>query len=192
MIKALWHNLVSIFKDRLQILAIIILVFGVLVRLLPHPPNFAPIAAIAIFAGTYLDKRLALWLPVLAMLISDLFLGFYFWPVMVSVYACFMISGLIGIWIRKKKAPNTVIFGTLASSFIFFFVTNFMVFIATPFYPKTLAGFSQCFLMAIPFFRNTLLGDLFYVGLFFGVYELVFYLVRKRKTALSLEKIKDN
>jgi len=173
--------LASIFKNKLQIVALLILVFGIFARLLPHPANFAPIAAIALFAGTYLDRRYALWLPVIAMFVSDLFIGFYSWPIMVSVYACFMVSGLIGLWIRKRKNVVFVGFGTIASSVIFFLVTNFMVFLATPLYEKSFLGLTTCFYMAIPFFRNTLLGDLFYVTLFFGAYELVFYLVRKRK-----------
>lgn len=181
----------SIFKDKLQIVALIILIFGVASRLLPHPPNFAPIAASALFAGVYLDRRLALWLPVVIMLISDLFLGFYAWPVMVSVYACFMISGLIGIWIKRRKTLNSVIFGTISSSIIFFIITNFMVWIATPLYQKSLAGLITCFVAAIPFFRNTLFGDIFYVAVFFGAYELVYYIMRKRKLAFSLDKIKD-
>lgn len=191
MIKELWHNLASIFKDKLQIIVLIILIFGVTARLFPHPPNFAPIAAIALFSGRYLDRRLALVVPVMAMFVSDLFLGFYSWPIMVSVYGCFMVSGLLGFWIRKRKSLNSVIYGTLSSSIIFFIVTNFMVWLATPLYQKTFSGLATCFVMAMPFFRNTLLGDIFYVAIFFGAYELVYYLVRKRKLAFSLEKIKD-
>lgn len=148
---------------------------GVVLRFLPHAPNFAPIAALALFSGVYLPKKLALIIPVAAMLISDFFLGFYEPAVGVAVYGCFIFSVFLGLVIKKHKKWYTILGGSLAGSVVFFLVTNFAVWAFTPWYAKTLFGFHQCYLMAWPFFRNTLLGDLFYMGVFFGLYELAIF-----------------
>lgn len=149
-------------------------VFGAAVlRLLPHPPNFAPIAAIALFGGVYLSRKFALGIPLLAMLLSDIFIGFYEPLLMISVYGSFVLCGLIGLWLKKRKKWYTVLGGSVAGAILFFIITNFSVWAFTPWYTKTLAGLIQCYAMALPFFRNTLLGDLFYVIVFFGAYELV-------------------
>jgi hypothetical protein len=107
------------------------------------------------------------------MLISDIFIGFYEPLLMISVYGSFVLCGLIGLWLKKRKKWYTVTGGSVLGSVLFFIITNFAVWAFTPWYEKTLAGLIQCYTMALPFFRNTLLGDLFYVGVFFGVYELV-------------------
>lgn len=149
------------------------ILLGVILRLLPHPPNFAPIAGLALFGGTYLDKKNALLVPLLAMFFSDVYLGFAPIWVTFSVYLSFFLIGLIGLWLKNHKKLPFVAGASLAGSILFFIVTNFVVWAATPWYPKNWAGISECFLLAIPFFRNTLLGDLFYVSVFFGAYELV-------------------
>lgn len=155
-------------------------------RLLPHPANFAPIAALALFGGTYLNKKYALGIPLLAVLVSDYFIGFYEPWVMFSVYLSFLLIGLIGLWLKKHKKLSYIFGATLLGSILFFILTNFAVWAATPWYPKSLAGLSECYLLALPFFRNTILGDLFYVGTMFGLYELVLYAVRK-KTASAVK-----
>jgi hypothetical protein len=146
-------------------------------RLLPHLPNFTPIAGLALFGGAYLNRRYAIILPVVAMFISDIFIGFYSPVVMLSVYGSFVLTGLIGLWLARRKSATNVIFAAASSSVLFFLVTNFAVWFA--WYPKNLAGLISCYTLAIPFFRNTLLGDLFYTGVFFGGYELVLRLVKK-------------
>lgn len=148
-----------------------IVILAALMRLVPHPVNVAPIAAMALFGGAYLDKRYAIVLPLAAMFVSDLFLGFH--ASMPMVYASFIISGLIGMWLKKHKSVPTLLIASVASSLIFFLLTNFNYWYATALYPKTIAGFFESYVMALPFFRNTLLGDLFYTGLFFGGYEAI-------------------
>lgn len=147
-------------------------------RLIPHAPNIAPIGALMLFGGTYLPKRI-FWLPILALLISDYFIGFYGMD-MFYVYGSFLITGLIGLWIRNHKHPRFILGGALFSSILFFLITNFGVW-APPnkWYPHTLDGLIQSYTMAIPFFRNSLIGDLGYTIILFGGYELVQIFSRK-------------
>jgi len=140
-------------------------------RLIPHYPNFTAVGAIALFGGTYLpNKKLAFIVPFVAMLLTDLIIGFH--PTMWAVYLSFGLIVLIGLQISKNKKVTNILFATISSSLLFFIITNFAQWLSDPFYAKTSAGLVQCFTMAIPFFGYTALGDLFYVGLLFGVYEL--------------------
>ena len=157
-------------------MAFFFILTGVILRLLPHLPNFAPIAAMALFGGTYLNRRYALVVPLIALLIGDIFIGFYSPWIMLSVYGSFALIGLIGIWLKNHKNVPNVIGGTLMGSIIFFLVTNFACWVIPhSFYPHTWQGLMQSFIMGLPFFRNTLMGDLFYVGAMFGLYELVLW-----------------
>ena len=152
------------------ITAVLLILFAALSRLIPHPMNFAPITAIALFSGTYLNKKYAFIIPIIAMLLSDAVIGFH--SSMVWVYGSFVIIALIGIWLKSHKRIGYVIGTTLASSIIFFVITNFGVW-TSGYYGHTLNGLTECYVMAIPFFRNSVAGDLFYVALMFGIYELV-------------------
>ncbi len=163
------------------IIAITFVLIGVSLRLLPHPPNFAPIAAIALFGGVYLSRKTAFILPMAAMVISDIFLsGYYHLPVMISVYGCFLLMVALGIYLKKHKKWYTIGGSAILSAIIFFVVTNFAVWVFTFWYPRTFSGLIQCYIMAIPFFKNTLLGNLFYVTAFFGTYEIAEVWIRKR------------
>ncbi len=168
------------------IISIILITIGVACRLLPHWWNFAPVAAIALFAGAYLGRRYAIILPLVAMLVGDLFIGFYELPLIIAVYASFVVIGLVGIMIGKYKSLETVIAGSIFSSGLFFLVTNFAVWQFSPWYAKTFTGLAQTYLVALPFLRNTFLSDLFYVSILFGSYELVSLLVARKKLALNL------
>lgn len=140
-------------------------------RLLPHPPNFAPITAIALFAGAYFsDRRAAFAVPAAALLVSDLFLGFY--GLMPVVYASFGLAVLIGFWLRGRCTAVNVTGGTLAASVLFFLASNFGVWAFGSLYPKTVEGLAACYLAAIPFFRNALLGDALYVAVLFGSFAV--------------------
>lgn len=168
-------------KKIISWLAIVFIVFGATLRFAPHFPNFTPIAAMALFGGVYLNKKYALVLPILAMLISDYFIGLYDIKLMAGVYLSFILVGLIGLFIKKHKNIGTIIGGTLLGSVLFFVITNFAVWIFYNWYPHTLTGLGQCFAMAIPFFRGTLMGDLFYVAILFGTYELAMSWVGRKK-----------
>ena len=153
---------------------------GALLRLIPHIPNFAPIGAIALFGGVYLNKKQAILIPLIAMLAADIIIGFASFWVTFSVYFSFILISLIGLWLKNhKKIPN-IIGASLSGSVLFFIITNFAVWSTTLWYSKTYQGLIQCYMMAVPFFKNTILGDLFYVGAMFGVYELVKYLSRRK------------
>lgn len=156
---------------------------AVLLRVLRHydiinlPPNFAPIAGMALFSGTYfLDRKQALIVPIIAMLISDAFIGFYNPLIMLSVYLCFGFAVLIGFYIKNNKNLTNIIGGSLLSSIVFYLITNYAVWGFGSWYPFTFSGLMQSYIMAIPFFKWTLLGDLFYVTMLFGCYELIFLL----------------
>mgnify|MGYP001559575258 CR=1 FL=1 len=155
----------------------LIIVFAVLLRIVPHAPNFAPIAAMALFGGAYLNKKYALIVPLIAMFLSDIFLGFH--SAMPYVYGSFLLIGLMGIWLSKHKNLKNVLLATFFSSILFFLITNFGVWLGGNLYSKDLPGFIKCYILALPFFRNTILGDLFYVGLFFGSYELAAKILKK-------------
>ena len=146
---------------------------GVVARIFPHPANFAPIGSMALFGGAYMTKRQALTIPIMAMILSDVFIRFDSLPMRISVYGSFLIAVLIGFWIKKHKNAGSLIAASLFSSIIFFLITNFSVWAFGSLYPKTSFGLIESFTLAIPFFRNTILGDLFYSGIFFGGYELV-------------------
>lgn len=161
-------------------MAYFLIIAAVILRLLPHLPNFAPITAIALFGGTYLNKKTAILAPILAMLISDYFIGFYSLPIMASVYLSFAISGLLGLWLRRRKNVANIAGTTLFASAQFFLTTNFAVWAFGTMYPPTAAGLLASYVNAIPFFRNTVLGDFFYVGVFFGIFELVRSLLKQK------------
>ena len=160
--------------------ALILILIGVVLRLVPHAPNFTPIAAIALFGGVYFSRKTALVLPVAAMLVSDIFIGFYDFKIMVAVYGSFLFSVLLGFWIKKHKKWQTIAGGAVLSAVLFFIITNFAVWAFSPWYAKTFFGLIQSYVMALPFFKNSLLGDIFYVSAFFGAYELVSVWVKQK------------
>ncbi|MEK7510388.1 MAG: DUF6580 family putative transport protein [Patescibacteria group bacterium] len=144
-------------------------------RFLPHPPNFVSIGALSFFVGVYAVKvsRWYLLIPLVVMVVSDMFLGLYDWKIMAVVYMSFLATGLIGFLVARKRNLCTVILGSLGGALLFYLTTNFAVWAFSGMYPLTPAGLLTSYAMALPFFRNTILGDLFYTGLFFGLYESI-------------------
>jgi hypothetical protein len=155
---------------RYTLLAIALILGAVFSRFIPHMPNFTPIAAIALAGGVYLDKRFALLVPLAALLVSDYFIGFY--SEVVWVYSSFLAIGVIGLWVRNHKNLYTVAGATFTGSVLFFVVTNFGVWAQSGWYPKNVEGLVACYTAAIPFFRNSLFGDLVYTAVLFGILEL--------------------
>lgn len=160
-----------------------IIIAAALMRLVPHPANFAPVAAMALFGGAYLPKKYALALPLLAMVISDVFLGFH--STIVWVYSSYVLIGILGMRLRNNVHASAVFFTTLSSSLLFYLITNFGVWMTTEMYAKTWEGLLQCYVMGLPFLRNTLLGDGFYTALFFGGYYLFNRIISYRFTFSS-------
>jgi hypothetical protein len=140
-------------------------------RLAPHPPNFSPIDAMALFSGAYLGRRaLAFVAPLAALLLSDVALGFY--RGMEFVYASVALIVLIGWVVGSRRTPVRMGFAAVAGAVSFFLITNLGMWLFSGFYPLTPAGLSACYIAAIPFFQNTLAGDLFYAALLFGGFAL--------------------
>jgi len=163
---------------------ILIILLAAFSRLIPHLPNFTPIGAIALFGGTYfLNKKLAFLIPFLAMLFSDMLIGFH--SAMFAVYLSFFAIVGIGMLLKENVKPVSLLFATISSSILFFIVTNFAVWIGSTVYPQDFGGLISCFVAAIPFFHYTALGDLFYVGVLFGsfyLYDLKFPVLSKVKS----------
>lgn len=136
-----------------------------LARLIPHPPNFTPVGAMAIFGGACLaDRRLALLVPLTALFLSDLFLGLH--VLIPVVYGSFALNVLLGWWLRSRRTALSTTAVTLFGSVQFFVVTNFACWLL--YYPPTPEGFAACYVAAIPFFQNTLLGDAVFATALFG------------------------
>lgn len=175
--------------DELKLLPVVLILVGVMLRLLPHPANFTPIAALALFGAVYLPKRFGFILPIAALLISDFFIGFYGFTQW-FVYGSFLLTGLIGLFIRSHKSVFTIVGGSIISSVLFFLITNFAVW-AEPrsFYPPGIDGLFLSYTAGIPFFRNSLVGDLFFTGVFFGGYELVKLVLFKFMDQKSMRKL---
>ena len=164
-------------------MVVILILLAAASRLLPHPPNFAPVAAIGLFAGAMLDRRAAWTVPFIALLLSDLVLGFYQPMGMLWNYLAFAACLLIGSGVLAKHRSLVRISGaTLASALVFFTLSNFGM-LATGYYPFTWAGVVECYTAAIPFFRYTLAGDLFFAAMLFGSYALATSMARSRVVA---------
>ena len=142
--------------------------FAILSRFLPHPPNFTPIAAIALLSSKGFSNRWVVFLiPIVSLFISDLFIGLH--ATIPFVYISFILIALLGIYVKKIN-----IVSVLLSSTIFFLVSNFGVWLL--YYPNSTEGLVQCYTMALPFFLNTVLGDLVYGALL--IYP--FYALQRR------------
>ena len=157
--------------SRLAAIFAAILIAAVL-RLIPHPPNFTPIGAMALFSGAYLGRKgvIAFAAPLGALLLSDLVLGFY--RGMPTVYFSVALVVIIGWLSLRRVSPIRIGAAAIASSVLFFVVTNFGMWLSSGFYPRTLAGLEACYVAAIPFFQNTVAGDLFYAALLFGGWKV--------------------
>jgi hypothetical protein len=159
----------------------LLVVLAALSRLLPHPANFAPIGALGLFVGATFPRRAAWLVPLTALLISDLFIGFYSPLLMVFVYGGFAVGGLLGRrFLSERRTPGRVLACSLINATSFFILSNFGCWVVGM-YPRTLSGLAQCYIMALPFFRNTLLGDLFYTAALFGLYALAQKRVTERR-----------
>ena len=169
--------------------------FAALSRLLPHPPNFAPIAGMGLFGAAYFSKKyFAFLIPFIAYWFSDLILnnvvyaqyydGFQ-WFGSFAVYASFALIIVLGLVFLKKVNLNNLLLTGVSSSILFFLITNFGSWIGGVTYPQTFSGLIASYVAGIPFFWNTLAGDLFYISVLFGSYELV----KKRYPQLLTQSI---
>ncbi len=151
-------------------IALALIALGVLCRVLPHPDNVTPTAALALFAGATLSPALAFTVPLIIMMASDLFIGFH--PLFWLVWPTFALVTWIGQAVREREGALPIVLASFGSSVLFFAVSNLGVFLFEKMYPKTWTGFVECFTMALPFFRNSLIGDLTYTAVAFTLFAL--------------------
>ena len=151
--------------------AVALIMLAASLRIAPHPWNFTPLGAMALFSGALLkDRRLAFTFPLVALFVGDVFIGFH--KLLPIVYASFLINVAIGLWLRDRRSIARISLATFLGAIQFFLVTNFAVWWLLNSYPKTASGLAACYLAGIPFFWNTLAGDAFYAVLLFGAYAL--------------------
>ncbi len=161
-----------------------LIIFGIGLRLVPHADNFTPVTAIALFAGVYLSKKNALILPLILMIISDIFIGLH--NTIFFTWGSFAIIAYLGVWIKDHKNTKTIFAGSLWGAIIFFILTNLGVWVMGGLYPQTFEGLLQCYQMAIPFFKNTLTSSLLYSAVLFGTYEIIAARVKNTRLASAL------
>ena len=156
-----------------QLITISAIIFALaLFRLLPHWPNVSPVAAMALFGGAYFsDKRLAFIIPFMALFLSDLILGLH--NTMVFVYAGFALTVAIGFLLKDRVSMTNTAFAAVASSVLFFLLTNLGVWMTSTLYVKSAAGLMQAYVAGLPFLQNSLLGNLVFVAVIFGGYRLL-------------------
>jgi hypothetical protein len=179
-----------------------LIVLAALSRMLPHPPNFSPVEAVALFGGAYFaSRRWAMLVPLLAMLASDVALGLVkgatyvqyltssaYLPSLVAVYACVALGTVLGFGLRGRVTGTRVLGYSLAGSVLFFVVSNLATWLTAftvPGYPACTAGLASCYVAAVPFFKWTVLGTLFYSALLFGSFALL----RQRLPALRAQTV---
>jgi len=155
--------------------ALALTVFGAIARLLPHPPNFAPVGATSVFAGARLPGWQAYIVPLLLMAVTDpIIYASYGIPFSFKsrawIYGSFLISVRIGRRLSRTENPAYIGVALLASALQFFLISNFSVWLGSRLYAQTTAGLIACYTAAIPFFGWTLLGDLCYGAAFFALH----------------------
>jgi hypothetical protein len=157
---------------------------GIISRLVPHLPNVTPVGATALFSSAKFGIKKGLVILLLTMLITDVLIGLH--PVMWATYGSFMITLCIGWWVQKHYSLSRFMIGTIVSSVLFFIITNFAVWLVpNGMYAKTLTGLIHCYIMALPFFRNSLIGDFSYGLVFYYGYELVRYWSHRTLRSIS-------
>ena len=158
---------------RTKLITISAIIFALaMFRLLPHLPNVSPVAAMALFGGAYFaDKRMAFIIPFVALFLSDLFLGLH--NSMIFVYTGFALTVAIGFLLQNRVTITNTAFAMVASSVLFFLLTNFGAWMTSGLYVTSAEGLMQAYVAGIPFFQNSLLGNLVYTAVIFGGYRLL-------------------
>ena len=149
-----------------------IIVLAAVSRLIPHPPNFTPIIAMGLFGSAYIKNRsLAMFIPICAMFIADMFLGYHstiYW-----VYGSLILISILGMLVINRISIKNCTIATISGSLLFFIATNFGVWLTSTYYPKNIEGLIICYTAALPFLVNTLAGSIFYSIIMFGGYEIL-------------------
>jgi len=164
-------------------LVLALILIAVVSRLLPHPYNFTPLAAISLFGAAHFTRKWqAFLIPLMATWLSDLFINnviydspdfVWFYQGFYWQYGSYALIALLGIFSLAKVTPLRLIFTSFGAAIIFFLVSNFGVWIGSPIYPPTFSGLMACYAAGIPFFGGTLLGNLFYGVALFGLFHFL-------------------
>ena len=158
-------------KTQLITISAIIFVLA-LFRLLPHWPNVSPVAAMALFGGAYFaDRRMAFIVPFVALFLSDLILGLH--DTMIFVYAGFALTVAIGFLLKDRVTLTNTAFAAVAASVLFFLLTNLGAWMTSGLYVKSVTGLMQAYAAGIPFFQNSLIGNLVYSAVIFAGYAFL-------------------
>lgn len=153
------------------LLALALILLAAALRIAPHPWNFTPVGAMALFSGALIkDRRLAFLFPLLTLFLGDVFTGLY--KILPIIYASFLINVAIGFWLRDHRTVARISIATLLGAIQFFLVSNFAFWRFMDSYPHNSSGLLACYVAAIPLFWNTLAGDAVYAALLFGAYAL--------------------
>ena len=148
---------------------IVLLAFS---RLIPHPPNFTPILGMAVFSGAIINKKIVAYLvPLAAMLLSDLYLGFH--SGMPIIYFTLAVCVLIGTFIESRVTILNSILGITAGVLVFYLITNFTVWYGSGMYENSFSGLITCYVMGLPFLQNTFISSLIYGMGAFLIYEVI-------------------
>ena len=182
-------------KNLLLIVLFVAIIF--LGRILPHPYNFTPLIAVTLLSSYSLsNKFLAIIIPLIGFLLSDLFMNNYvyagyfadftvFNSGMIWTYGAIVLVALMGSSFLNKITTGKVVLASLSGSTIFYLISNFGVWAFSPMYAKTFAGVVQCYSLALPFYGTSLMGDLVYCALLFGAYQFVFFKIPNLLTLQS-------
>ncbi|MGG9964459.1 DUF6580 family putative transport protein [Ferruginibacter sp. SUN106] len=187
-------------NNKLIFVATGLILVAAIARLLPHPPNFAPIASLAIFGGSVIgNKKYAIILPLGALLLSDILFQLFtttpgFYDISQSfVYGAFILITFLATRIKKVNTPN-ILLACVWSAAIFFILSNFGVWLTGQLYAKTFTGLVECYTAALPFYKNEFFGNMqlnsvmsnvFFTGLLFGAYSLIKKTVVSTNTQLA-------
>lgn len=179
-------------NNKRLIVAVIVVLFLVFARILPHPLNFTPVGAMALLLGSKFKKGyFGIVLVIVSYVISDVFVNgllynswsvnYFLKPTTWIFYSIFMLYFVAGKYIVRGNKTVTIAGASILSSILFFVLSNLLVFLSSSLYPKTISGLVQCYTLAIPFFNNTIAGDLVFSALFFGIFSLAknYFLVLK-------------
>ena len=160
-------------------LIFMIICLGIFSRIVVHTPNFTPVLSLAFLGGMYLKGRQSVLVPLALMVMSDFIIGFY--PLVFLTWGSIVLISILGLWLKERKNFVTILGGSIVSAVIFFIVTNFGAWLTL--YPHTIDGLRQCYILAIPFFRSSLLSTVAYSLVFYTAYEWI--LKRSQGTILA-------
>lgn len=163
----------------------LLIALGVVARLIPHPWNFTPVGALGLFAGANCNPRVAWLVPLFALVLGDIVLGFYSPIIMLFVYLGFLAAPVIGrLMIAGRRSVPRIGGAVVVSTSVFFVISNFGVWLG-PYYPLTFSGLVECYIQAIPFYGATLVGDAFYATILFGGHHVILSAWSRRATLLA-------